>query len=57
MQDKAIFLFGFTKGKTDNITRQEEAALKKLAKSYFKLTVSEFKLLIKHNKLIEVHYE
>src|ERR1700722_2850946 len=35
MNDKAIFIYGFSKGDKSNITEKEEEALKNLAKGYF----------------------
>ncbi|WP_271270313.1 type II toxin-antitoxin system RelE/ParE family toxin [Aliamphritea hakodatensis] len=33
--NKAFFLYGFLKSETDNITQQEKAAFKEMAKVYF----------------------
>lgn len=55
--DRAIFLFGFEKNARDNISRQEEEALKRLAKIYLEMTNSDIKKAVKNNELVEVKYD
>jgi len=52
--DRAIFMYGFAKKDTDNITKDELKALKELAKQYFGLTNKGLAKAIKDGILIEV---
>ena len=52
--EKAIFMYGFSKNKKDNITKKEEEALKALAKNYFSYNESQIRQAIKAGKLVEV---
>ena len=54
MNDKAIFIYGFSKGKKSNITKTEEEGLKNLAKVYFSYNEDEINKAIKAGILIEV---
>lgn len=51
---RIIFIYGFTKNQRDNITEQEEKALKKLAQILLEATDSELKQMIIHRDLYEV---
>ena len=55
--DKAIFIYGFSKNKRENITLQEEEALKLLAKTYLAYSEDYILRAIKLDELIEVNYE
>jgi len=52
--DRAVFMHGFSKKDTDNITKEELKSLKKLAQHYFNLTEKELTKAIKVGILIEV---
>lgn len=54
IKDKAIFLYGFSKNKQDNITMKDQTAFKKLAKEYFSLSDKEFLSLVEDGTFIEV---
>ncbi len=54
MQDKAIFIYGFSKGEKSNITKKEEEGLKELAKAYFNYNEHQINKAIKEGVLIEV---
>lgn len=57
-EDKAIFIYGFSKNQKANITTEEAIALKKLAKMYFMCTEEEIKRLLKIEEFTEVgNYE
>ena len=49
-----FFMFGFLKNQTDNITRQEQKALKAMAKEYFSYNESQLEKAVKSGQLIEV---
>ena len=51
------FVYGFEKNDKDNITSNEEKALKLLAKSLFSYSEAELNGFIKEGSLIEVQYE
>src|SRR3990167_194928 len=53
--DKAIFIYGFSKGDKSNITKKEEESLKDLAKIYFCYDENKINKAIKAGVLIEVH--
>ncbi len=57
MQEKAIFIYGFSKNEKSNITKKEEDALKALAKIYFNYSDDQILKAIKAGELIEVNYE
>jgi hypothetical protein len=57
VNDKAFFIYGFSKNKLDNITKKEEEALKYLAKIYFGYDDSQIHKAIKLGELSEVKYE
>lgn len=52
--EKAIFMYGFSKNKKDNLTKKEEEALKALAKDYFNYNDKQIRQAVKAGKLIEV---
>ena len=52
--DKAIFVYGFSKGEKSNITKKEEDGLKDLAKIYFGYDDDQIDKAIKAGILIEV---
>ena len=53
--DKAIFVYGYSKGEKSNITKKEEDSLKKLAKIYFSYSDNEINEAISAGILLEVH--
>jgi len=53
----AFFLYVFSKKEQDNITLQEQNALKKLANDYLKLNRDERLELVKNNILLEIRHE
>jgi hypothetical protein len=54
MNDRVIFIYGFSKGEKSNITKKEEEILKDLAKVYFSYKEDQIKKAIKDGVLIEV---
>ena len=55
VNDKAIFIYGFSKGQKSNITKKEEEGLKDLAKVYFGYDENQINKAIKSGVLIEVN--
>lgn len=55
LNDKAIFIYGFSKGKKSNISQKEQESLKDLAKLYFSYNESQINKAIKAGLLIEVY--
>jgi len=55
VNDKAIFIYGFSKGDKSNITKKEEESLKALAKIYFGYDENQINKAIKARVLIEVN--
>ena len=53
-ENKAIFVYGFSKNQKANITPKELIALKKLAKIYFTCTEEQIKNILKIKEFIEV---
>jgi hypothetical protein len=53
----AVFMYGFSKNQLDNISDQEEHALKALAKVYFAFKNDEIAKAINLGDLVEVHCE
>lgn len=51
---RTIFIYGFAKNDKDNISKDDEAQLKRLAKVYLGLTEVQIKNAIKIGDLIEV---
>lgn len=51
------FVYGFEKNDKDNVTSNEEKALKILAKSLFSYSETELNEFIEEGSLIEVQYE
>ncbi len=54
MNDRVIFVYGFSKNEKSNITKKEEDVLKDLAKVYFSYKEDQIKKAIKDGVLIEV---
>lgn len=52
--DKAIFMFGFAKNESENISTKEKDIYKRLAKYYFDATEVQWDVLLKDGELIEV---
>ena len=52
--NKAFYIYGFSKNQQKNISPKELAALKKLAKTYLNLSDDEISTSIKKGALIEV---
>lgn len=52
--NKAFYIYGFSKNQQENISPKELAALKKLAKTYLNLSDDEISTSIKKGALIEV---
>jgi len=52
--DKAIFVYGFSKNQRTNITSGELAAIKKLGKIYFAYTDEQIEAVIKMKEFVEV---
>lgn len=55
VDNKAIFIYGFSKGEKSNISKEEEESLKELAKIYFGYNENQINKAIKTGVLIEVH--
>lgn len=53
-EDKAVFVYGFSKKQKANITSKELMALKKLAKIYFSYTEEQIKNILRIKEFIEV---
>lgn len=56
-ENNCYFVYGFEKNEKDNITSNEEKALKLVAKSLLSYTDIELKNFIKEGSLIEVQHE
>lgn len=52
--DKAVFMYAFSKNERENITEKEKSVYKKLAGYYVSLTESQLLELLKMKELIEV---
>ena len=52
--ERAFFLYGFPKGEKGNITKQEKAALKEMAKIYFEMNDQKLKGALESGALIEI---
>ena len=50
-------MYGFSKNRQDNISYQEEDALRMLASAYLSLSEEEMDFAVRIGELIEVHYE
>ena len=55
VNDKAFFIYGFSKGEKSNITKKEEESLKDLAKIYFAYDEHQINKAIKAGVLFEVN--
>ncbi len=53
-QDRAFYLFGFSKKDRDNLDENEKTVYKLLAKQYLSLTSKNIAILIKNCKLYEI---
>jgi hypothetical protein len=53
-ENKAFFVYGFSKTQKANITSRELIALKKLVKMYFAYTEEQIKNILKIKEFIEV---
>lgn len=53
-EDKAFFVYGFTKNKKENISQNELITYKELAKLFLNLDEKKIKEAIANNKIIEV---
>lgn len=53
-QEKAIYIYGYTKNNFTNITEKEVLAFKNLAKYYLKFDETQITIAIKTSELIEV---
>lgn len=52
--DRAFFIYGFSKNKKSTLTPKETKALKQLARTYFSLSDDDLSRAVKHKKLIEI---
>lgn len=52
--ERAFFLYGFPKGERDNITKQEKAALKEMAKVYFEMNDQQLKTALEAGAIREI---
>ncbi len=52
-----FFIFGFTKSQSDNVTPQELAVLRKLAKDLLDLPADKLDVAVREDKLLEIEYE
>lgn len=57
IDDRAIFLMGYSKSETDNITSEEKNVFKELCKIYLDMSNNQIGKMCKTRKLIEVRYE
>ena len=55
--DRWFFVFGFEKNERGNISKNELAALKKLAKNLLDLTAAQIAVAIGEGSLVEVEHE
>ncbi len=55
--DRAVFVFGFSKNDRCNIDEQEEELYRKLAKYYLNLSDKEIDKMLSKKTLIELSYE
>lgn len=55
--DRAVFVFGFSKNDRSNIDEQEEKLYRMLAKHYLNLSDTEIDKMLSEKTLIEVSYE
>lgn len=56
-EDRAFFIFGFSKSDRDNISQEELDALKELAKNLIKMSSKELDSAVQKEILREVCYE
>ena len=57
LQDRWIFLYGFTKNERENVTAEELEGWQALALDYFKLSNKQLDLLVLKGELLEVLYD
>lgn len=55
--DRAVFVFGFSKKDRENIDEQEENLYRELARGFLKLTEKQINHMLAEKTLIEVPYE
>ena len=55
--DRWFFVFGFEKNERENISENELATLKKLAKDLLGLTATQITVAIREGSLVEVEHE
>ena len=55
--DRAVFVFGFSKSDRTNIDEQEEKLYKELAAHFLNLTEKQINYMLTEKTLIEVSYE
>ena len=55
--DRAVFVFGFSKSDRDNIDEQEEKLYRELAAHFLNLTEKQINHMLSEKTLIEVSYE
>jgi hypothetical protein len=55
--DRWFFVFGFEKNERGNISKNELAALKKLAKNLLDLTAAQIAVATREGSLVEVEHE
>lgn len=54
LQNRAIFMYGYSKNKLTNLSSKEEIVLKKLAGIYLEISDNNIDLLIEKNELFEI---
>ncbi|KQW72480.1 hypothetical protein ASD03_32490 [Ensifer sp. Root127] len=52
--DRLIFVHGFAKNETDNITKKEKEALRKLCDVYMQIDPDKLSEMIKEKKILEI---
>lgn len=57
LDDRWFFLFGFEKNERDNISENELAALRKLARDLLRMTAEQITVAIEEGSLVEVEHE
>ncbi len=56
-QDRALFIFGFSKNDRDNLDHDEQYLYKKLSGYYLNVSISILERLCAQGELIEVSYD
>lgn len=57
LDDKAFFMYGFTKNQQDNISAKELKALKAMAKQVLGYTPAQLKVVLNAGEFIEVRHD